>query len=95
MITAIILSFVAGALLVALLVFLIWWETKKKSLKLVKDFKWKDILRKEEFTQLELARMYIASKTFGECATGELFGSLARLQVEMQPVLWCLYRGNV
>lgn len=45
-----------------------------------KDFYWAEMLSKTKFTDAEINKMYLASVTFGECATGELLGSLDRLQ---------------
>lgn len=48
-----------------------------------KNFKWEDILQKKVLTMREIGDMYLCSVTFGECATGELFGSLDRLKQEL------------
>lgn len=51
--------------------------------KLTKNFTWSEILTRRRFSLEEVQRMYLASVTFGECATGELLGSLDRLRTEL------------
>lgn len=68
-----------------------WLAPLFKSTKINKNFQWSEILTRRRFSLEEIQRMYLASVTFGECATGELLGSLDRLKSELSEDAYNVY----